>query len=264
MKITALVENQTKCELKAKHGLSLYIQTQRHNILFDLGSDNTLFENAKIRDINLSNIDIVIISHGHIDHGGSLNRFLKINSKAKLYVQRTAFEPHFSKMFFINISIGLDKNIKAHPQIILVDGDYQIDEELSLFSVSETDKCYSSANHALYDSKGRDSFLHEHNLIIKENKVTLIMGCGHCGIVNIMKKAQAYQPKICVGGFHLFNPLTKKTVPTTVLKDISKELLVYSQTQFYTCHCTGTKAFQYLSQQLPNLSYLSCGEEIEI
>lgn len=53
MKITALVENHTYCEFKAKHGLSLYIETQKHKILFDLGSDNTLFENAKRRGINL-------------------------------------------------------------------------------------------------------------------------------------------------------------------------------------------------------------------
>ena len=37
MIITALVENTTKSELKAKHGLSLYIETQKHKMLFDLG-----------------------------------------------------------------------------------------------------------------------------------------------------------------------------------------------------------------------------------
>ncbi|GAA0797951.1 hypothetical protein GCM10008910_21560 [Faecalicatena orotica] len=47
MKITALVENESKCELKSKHGLSLYIETQKHKILFDIGPDRTLFENAK-------------------------------------------------------------------------------------------------------------------------------------------------------------------------------------------------------------------------
>lgn len=37
MKIISLVENTTKSELKAKHGLSLYIETKKHKILFDLG-----------------------------------------------------------------------------------------------------------------------------------------------------------------------------------------------------------------------------------
>lgn len=70
MKITALVENKAKYGLKGKHGLSLYIETENHKILFDLGPDNTLFNNARIKGIDLSEIDTVIISHGHMDHGG--------------------------------------------------------------------------------------------------------------------------------------------------------------------------------------------------
>ena len=71
MKIISLVENTTKSELKAKHGLSLYIETKKHKILFDLGPDKTLFENAVKRNIDISKVDTVIISHGHIDHGGA-------------------------------------------------------------------------------------------------------------------------------------------------------------------------------------------------
>lgn len=263
MRITALVENQTKCELKAKHGLSLYIETQKHKILFDLGPDNTLFDNAKTRGIDLSKVDTVIISHGHMDHGGALSRFLQLNSTAKIYVQRKAFEPHYSKFIFLKISVGIDDNFKNHSQVVLVEGDYQIDDELSLFTVSQTDKCYSNANDALYAKGKKDDFFHEHNLIIKENQRALIMGCGHAGIVNIMEKAKSYHPQLCVGGYHLFNPLTKKTVSTTLLNDIAQELQKYPQTKFYTCHCTGTEAFQCLSQQISNLSYLSCGETIE-
>lgn len=83
MRITSLVENTTKSELKTKHGLSLYIETKLHKILFDLGSDSTLFENAMKRNIDISKVDTVIISHGHFDHGGALKKFLDINSLAK-------------------------------------------------------------------------------------------------------------------------------------------------------------------------------------
>ncbi|HHY28905.1 MAG TPA: MBL fold metallo-hydrolase [Desulfitobacterium dehalogenans] len=263
MKITALVENQTKSELKAKHGLSLYIETQKHKILFDLGPDNTLFDNAKTRGIDLSKVDTVIISHGHIDHGGALSRFLQINSIAKIYVQRKAFEPHYSKSIFLKVSIGIDDNLKNHPQVVLVEGDCQINDELSLFTVSHTDKCYSKANDALYTKGQKDDFLHEHNLIIREKQTALIMGCGHAGIVNIMEKAESYHPQLCIGGYHLFNPLTKKTVSTTLLNDIAQELQKYPQIQFYTCHCTGIEAFRCLSQQISNLFYLLCGDIIE-
>ena len=54
MKIISLVENRTKSDCMAKHGLSLYIETKTHKILFDLGSDNTLFENAVKRNIDIS------------------------------------------------------------------------------------------------------------------------------------------------------------------------------------------------------------------
>ena len=54
MKIISLVENTTKSELKAKHGLSLYIETKKHKILFDLGPDKTLFDNAVKRNIAIS------------------------------------------------------------------------------------------------------------------------------------------------------------------------------------------------------------------
>ena len=98
-------------------------------------------------------------------------------------------------------------------------------------------------------------------MIHEGGNTALIVGCGHCGIVNIMDRAKAFSPRICVGGYHLYNPLTKKTVPDALLDQIAAELLRYS-TQFYTCHCTGPYAFCYLSQRTPNLSYLSCGEHI--
>jgi 7,8-dihydropterin-6-yl-methyl-4-(beta-D-ribofuranosyl)aminobenzene 5'-phosphate synthase len=264
MKITALVENQSKCELVAKHGLSLYIETQKHKILFDLGPDNTLFENAKTRGIDLSAVDTVILSHAHMDHGGALELFFQINSIAKVYIQRKAFEPHYSRFLLWKVNIGIDSKLSNHPQIILVDGDYQVDDELSLFTVNSTDKCYSNANDALYTSSGKDDFQHEQNLIIREKSVALVLGCGHTGVVNILEKAKLYSPQVCIGGYHLFNPLTKRTVSKKLLNEIAQEMQIYQGLRFYTCHCTGTKAFQYLSRLISDFHYLSCGDTIEM
>ena len=143
MKIIALVENRTKSDCKAKHGLSLYIETKTHKILFDLGSDDTLFDNAVRRNIDVSKVDTVIISHGHFDHGGALKKFLEVNSFAKIYVQKEAFEPHYSKTLFFKTPVGIDSKLKSNRQVILLDGNYKIDDELSLFTVSKTNKCYS-------------------------------------------------------------------------------------------------------------------------
>ena len=89
MRITALVENRSDCGLIPVHGLSLYIETERHKLLFDLGPDDTLLKNAEKRGIDLGEVDTVVISHGHYDHGGALAAFLQVNQMAKVYVQRT-------------------------------------------------------------------------------------------------------------------------------------------------------------------------------
>lgn len=264
MKITALVENESTCDLKGKHGLSLYIETVNHKILFDLGPDTTLFDNAKRKQIDLSTIDIVILSHGHNDHGGALKQFLQLNKTAKVYVQRKAFESHYAKVSLFKLNIGLDKSLLHHPQIHLLDGDYTIDDKLQLFVVHEPTQCLSTANDCLYTEKRKDDFSHEQNLIIKEQQTTLIMGCGHAGVVNIMQKAEGYHPDVCVGGYHLFNPLTKKTVSPSLLEEIALKLTHYPQTTFYTCHCTGQEAYRYLSSRLANMHYLTCGETIEV
>jgi len=264
MKICALVENTTKSDLKTAHGLSFYIETKSHKILFDLGPNNTMFENAAKRNIDVSKVDTVIISHGHYDHGGALKSFLEINSDAVVYVQKAAFEPYYSKVLLVKVPIGLDSSLREHRQIKLLEGDYKIDDELFLFTVDKADKLRSSANDSLYDKNGRDKFLHEQNLIISEDKTALIIGCGHTGVTNIMEKAGEYKPDVCIGGFHLYNPSTKETVPNALLDDISAELQKYRDILFYTCHCTGEQAYNYLSKKMGNLDYISCGDDLEI
>ena len=264
MKITALVENRAAHGMKPKHGLALYVETEKHKLLFDVGPDGTLFENAAKAGIDLAAVDTVIISHGHFDHGGALGRFLAQNHQAKVYVQRSAFTPHYNKVVFLKIPIGLDAALMTHPQIILTDGDTVIDQELSLFTVPNTAKCHSPANDVLLDKNGVDAFGHEQNLLIHGEKTALIMGCGHTGVVNILEKAQPEKPALCVGGYHLFNPVTKKTVPAPLLEEIAASLEQYPDTVFYTCHCTGAEACSYLQARLPNMHYLSCGDSIEL
>lgn len=264
MNITALVENTTETELKPIHGLSFYIETKLHKILFDLGPDHTLIENAEKKDIDLSKIDTVIISHGHYDHGGALKDFLAVNSCAEIYVQRDAFQPHYSRTGSTSIPIGIDDELKSNKQVVLLEGDFIIDDELSLFIADTRDQCYSPVNDVLYEGRRKDAFEHEQNLIVSENKTVLFMGCGHAGVVNIMKKAEKFQPDYCIGGFHLFNPVSEETVSGQLLNDIGASLQKYQNTEFYTCHCTGRKAFDYLSHRMNNLHYFSCGKMMEL
>ena len=153
MKAIMLVENQSVGECKAAHGFSLYIETPGHRLLFDLGPDHTLFENAGKMNVDLEKVDTVIISHGHYDHGGALEEFLHRNSKAGIYIQKKAFAPYYSIALGKARSIGLDPRLAADPRIILLEGDFKIDEELELFTVTGEEKCHSQANDVLLDEK---------------------------------------------------------------------------------------------------------------
>lgn len=264
MTITALVENTTSRDLKAVHGLSLYVETADHRLLFDLGPDRTLLKNAECLGVDLEQVDTVVISHGHSDHGGALAAFLEVNHTARVYVQRRAFEPHYSKALGpLKVSIGLDPKLAEHPQVVLVDGEHRIDQELLLFTVEDTSRYPSPANRTLYGPEGPDRFGHEQNLMIFGEKNVLIMGCGHCGVVNILERAAMYRPALCVGGYHLWSPSTRRSAPEELLEGIAGEMGRYDM-DFYTCHCTGQPAFRYLSGRLERMHYLSCGESISL
>ena len=77
MKVTTLMENTACAErYAAEHGLSLFIETKRINILFDSGSSEAFADNAEKLGVDLGTADIAILSHGHYDHSGGLLRFL--------------------------------------------------------------------------------------------------------------------------------------------------------------------------------------------
>ena len=260
MKITVLVENHSDGVCTPKHGLSLYIETERYKLLFDLGPDETIFENASRLGIDLTSVDTVIISHGHNDHGGALGRFLEMNHTARVYLQKTAFRPHYSTSGGKH-SIGLDTSLMGHPQLVLLDGDTRLDEELMLFTVKDGyNRCLSEANSNLLSDEGPDRFEDEQNLMIGSQ--LLVMGCGHKGVVNILDAAPC-TPKVCIGGYHLMKPQTGETVSQALLEEIAQQLKMRPVT-YYTCHCTGQQAYQVLSGMVPDMHTLSCGETIEL
>ncbi len=264
MKIKTLVENEKSCELANVHGLCVYIQTKTLNILFDFGPDDTFLKNAEMAGIDISAVDIAVLSHGHYDHGGGLEYFLQVNKTAKVYAQETAFDSHSSSGGGMH-EIGVDEKLKNHPQVVLINGDFKISDDLELFVVKNISKCKSTANDTLFAYGKPDLFVHEQQFIIKEDdKTALLVGCGHCGIVNILEqtKAKGFTPNVCVGGYHLYSESAKETVSDALLNEISINLEKYYGLKFYTCHCTGEKAFKYLQEHVPGMHYLKCGEHI--
>ena len=89
MRITCLVNNYSiNSSFLDEEALSLFIETEKFNILFDTGINDALFLNADLLDIELNSLDYIILSHGHKDHTGALKKLMEINKKAKVIAHK--------------------------------------------------------------------------------------------------------------------------------------------------------------------------------
>ena len=196
MKIINLIENtegHNGCSYA--HGLSFYVETEKHKMLLDLGPSDETLKNAKMLEIDLANVDTVVLSHGHYDHSGGIIPFTKVNDKAIIYMQASAVRDYYAddgenvpERFRY---IGIDKEIAKLPQVRPVDGDIRIDEELELFTIQNRRRALPFTNKRLLvfeEGKFRcDDFIHEHFLVIRQDGKSILMsGCAHNGILSIL------------------------------------------------------------------------------
>lgn len=278
MIIKALVENTSIVGFPIEHGLSLYIKlNDGKQILFDMGQGKLFASNAERMGVDISSIDIAVISHGHYDHGGGLSQFLDLNKRAKVYIHSQAFVPHYSLRDTGMRFIGLEKTLEHHEQVVLCDGTRDLSEETNtsdsfiLFSDVNGDECNPVGNRLLYgpDKTCNDSFSHEQNLIIKEGKnIVLFAGCAHRGIVNIMRKATdilGKSPTHIFAGMHLVKSGLSEDDENAFIKKLSQSLLSFDKSKYFTMHCTGTEKFDKMKSMMgERISYLSCGECVRI
>ncbi len=264
MRITVLTEN-TACSplVKAEHGLSLYIETGAHRILFDMGQSDLLLQNARALGVDLSQVDLSVLSHGHYDHGGGLSAFFTVNEKAPVYVNRSAFEKHYRKD---GTYIGLDPALQTCKRLVLTEECYEIDGTLSLFACNLRQKPYGLDTAGLLMERDGEAvpedFRHEQYLLVREGeRRILISGCSHKGILNV---AHWFAPDVLIGGFHLNKNDPETPRGKAVLDDITARLSA-GNTACYTCHCTGVPQYEYLKTKMGDrLGYLACGATVEI
>lgn len=262
MRIHTLAEN-TACRpgLTAEHGLSLFIETGSHKILFDTGQSAAFAENAARMGIDLAEADFAVVSHGHYDHGGGLARFLEINPTAPVYVNQNAFEPHYNAA---GSSIGLDPALAASRRLIFTEDDFQIAPGIHLHTCNGLPRPYPTDPFGLtvLENGGLrpDPFRHEQYLLIEAGGTRfLFSGCSHKGILNIVSW---FRPHVLVGGFH-FKPLDP--IRDAHRLEQAAGLLLESPTVYYTGHCTGAGQFDFLKARMGSrLHALSTGRTIEL
>lgn len=275
MKVITVIENRSiSKEYKHQHGLSLYIETSKHKILFDTGADDSFIYNAGRLGVNLEDIDIAVVSHGHYDHGGGLEGFLKLNNKARIYIGKGAFERHLIRVLgIIKYNIGLKRELAGNQRFIPVDDIMKIDDELILLSNIKGSCLMPKGNDKLLKKcpnglVKKDDFEHEINLLIKENgKYNLLCGCAHKGIVNIIERARDIidgDLNAVIGGFHLMGMEAKNSSNKDYFDELSTILSSNNTAEYYACHCTGEEAYNYLSQRMDNLNELKTGVALEV
>jgi 7,8-dihydropterin-6-yl-methyl-4-(beta-D-ribofuranosyl)aminobenzene 5'-phosphate synthase len=273
MQIKCLVENTSiSDDFLNEHGLSIYIESKDKKILFDVGESDLFLKNAKKINLNIAEVDFLVLSHGHYDHGGGLRVFLQENKTAKVFVRQEAFNKQYAQHASEKAeSIGLDEDLKHSRQIVFSSDEYHIDKGIWTFSNITQREARPKSNSGLFtEYEGQmieDIFVHEQNLVIEEDGKTFLMtGCAHNGIINILehfRMLKGKMPDYVIGGFHLSSRSAGNEDNETI--DRIAKYLNDTKAKYYTCHCTGLEPYKKLKATMgDSIDYLSAGREISI
>ncbi len=274
-------------------GFSCITKYHGKTILFDAGSNADIFKkNTTQLGIDLSKVDIVVVSHGHFDHLNGIDYLLHVNPNVKIYFpydifwgapvpfdatgQESAVKDSLPKhmqyfdggntKFSINQSgrfwnanidfIKTSKEILPGLTIVTTNSQY-----MGYFS------CYPGKTfvEGQFDQKQdacKNTNLPELSLSLKTDKgQILIVGCSHMGIDNIVKQAQAVtydKMELVYGGFHMI-PFDRKQ-SAQLVNLLKNELKVR---RVAPAHCTGHLAFKLLSESYTSdYLYAGLGETI--
>ncbi len=259
MRICVLTEDRALSPAFGReHGLSLHVEAAGRRLLFDMGKTELFLRNAEQLGVDVSRVELAVLSHGHYDHGGGLAAFLAVNPTAPVFVHEAALERHYARRPDGHVDdIGVPPLRDGTERLRPSAGERRIADGLLLFSSVDGQRLLSGSNDVLLIREGTgyrpDPFRHEQSLLIEEDgKRVLLAGCAHRGILNILERAEALaggKLDAVIGGFHLSNPRDGGCEPETLLVALADEL-ASRRTVYYTCHCTGEKAFDRLKARL--------------
>jgi 7,8-dihydropterin-6-yl-methyl-4-(beta-D-ribofuranosyl)aminobenzene 5'-phosphate synthase len=283
VKIIVLIDNTTHYEgaILAENGLSLLIEAKSKNfsirILFDTGlTGHSLIKNSEELKIDLSSIDIIVISHNHYDHTGGLLKVLeKINKPLPIIIHPDALKQKYA----ILPSLGIKKLTYTGPPFswekirekggIIVPSRSPISVAENIMVTGEIPRLTEFEKvegfYTIENNDFKKDFLPDDQaLVLKmDDSLIVVTGCGHSGIINTlrqgMKIVDAKSIRAVIGGFHLIDASSETIEKTThELKKLKPEMII-------PMHCTGFKAKRKIAEILPMpFKELYCGESIEI
>ena len=256
--------------LLAEHGLSLLVTVfqgeNKHTILFDTGySQIGALHNFEQLKMDKETIEAIVLSHGHMDHTGSLYQFLdRIHKRIPLVVHPDAFlAPRYfglddgRKLLFPHTLVKADleaRNIELLTEktpSLLADDRIMVTGEVE--RVTTFEKGLPNAFVERNDTLEKDPISDDQALVVnlKGKGLVVIGGCSHAGIINTIQYARKMTgiEKIhaVLGGFHLSGPFFEPIIEETIgeLKKMGPEV-------FVPMHCTGWKAIMRFSEEFPS------------
>ncbi|MGI6435016.1 MAG: MBL fold metallo-hydrolase [Syntrophomonadaceae bacterium] len=258
--ITILVENTTPAPgFQGEYGFAALVEVDEKSFLFDTGSADAVFTNAKAKGIDLAQVNDVVISHGHFDHTGGLLAFLKMGGPKKVYGHASLFIPRYVMRGGIKKEIGVSfkpQEITAHGAEFIITHDFTaihprvfVSGEIPRISDFEDVGGSFWMDDGDKDKLSPDMIADDMAMIINHPQgLIIISGCAHAGIINTIAyaclKTGINKVLAFIGGTHLIMASEQRLTKTAAaLKDFDVQKII-------ACHCTGFNALVRLRNEL--------------
>ena len=259
LRITTLSENcADRGYLLAEYGLSIVVETDDVNILFDTGASISASYNADVLGIDLSKIDKVVLSHGHYDHTGGLRQILgKMGKEVEIIAHPDIWAAKYSrsqgrKDRYNGIPfqrqelerLGANFNLTTKP-VRITDSIMTTGEVPMVTDFEEIEPVFFVKQDSGWQP---DKLLDDQALIINaEPGLIVILGCAHRGPINTLYYAQQLTGvksiHTVLGGAHLIHASEERIWLTiAALKELGVQRLGL-------CHCTGLPAIMLIAHE---------------
>lgn len=215
LKIYSLVDNTASTFCKAEHGLSYLVEFDE-KVLFDTGQSDLFIQNAHFLQAPIDETCVVVLSHGHYDHGNGLKYLQNMNLICHPDIFRIRYSGHQKKYIGLNqTEVELSnrfKITKSKKPVWLTSKMVFLGEIPRVFGFEKHSTTFFLENNTA-DEIPDDSAL----VIVMQQGLFIISGCAHSGICNIIEHAKTTTgiKKVygVIGGFHL-KMMNKQTLET--------------------------------------------------